>query len=166
MQPRAFEGVFIPAAIWLSPALTPLEKMLITEVRSLDNKFGCTATNKYLGEFLHCSANTVSRLLRELSDKKYLSIAYRNEATKEGRVIRILPTPDPNKQEKKTRKKATQIDNPPYQIDKGATQIDNPPYQIDKQGENLGTYLGETIITVIRSQKRKKRIPPNSAAPP
>ena len=44
---RDFKGVWIPKEIWLNNNLTLTEKLLLVEIDSLDNEFGCTANNAY-----------------------------------------------------------------------------------------------------------------------
>ena len=53
---RKFKGIWIPQKIWLDKNLTPLEKIILLEIDSLDDeKVHCFATNKYLADFCQCS---------------------------------------------------------------------------------------------------------------
>jgi hypothetical protein len=69
---RAFKGVWIPAAIWLDEGISPVEKVLLAEIESLDHGKGCFASNTYLAEFLHTSPNRVANLLSKLRKGGYL----------------------------------------------------------------------------------------------
>ena len=65
---RAFRGVWIPAEVWLDDRLSPLDKMILMEVDSLDaDERGCFASNTYLAKFCHCSERKVSEAISKLS---------------------------------------------------------------------------------------------------
>ena len=66
-QERDFKGVWIPKEIWLDKRLTPLDKMILVEIDSLDitNK-GCFASNKYLAEFCQCTETKISTTISKL----------------------------------------------------------------------------------------------------
>ena len=44
---RKFEGIWIPAELWLNKELTLIEKVFFVEIQSLDNADGCYAKNKH-----------------------------------------------------------------------------------------------------------------------
>ena len=69
---RDFKGIWIPKEIWLSPDLSVVEKVLLTEISSLDNEDGCWASNDYFATFLGVSSKTVSRGVQSLQDKGYI----------------------------------------------------------------------------------------------
>lgn len=103
---RAFKGVWIPKDIWLSRDLSWTEKLLLTEIDSLDNGDDhCYATNGYFQEFLQVSIPTITRSIKELESKEYISVEFRKSSTGTQRIIkRLIPT--------------NQIDDPPTnQID-------------------------------------------------
>ena len=72
---RDFKGVWIPKSIWLDDRLNALEKIILTEIDSLDmtNK-GCYASNKYLADFCQCSETKVSTAVAKLIEFGYISV--------------------------------------------------------------------------------------------
>ena len=83
-QKREFKGVWIPREIWLDKRLNMIEKGILTEIDSLDNEMGCSASNQYLAEFCQCSDTKVS-----LAIKKLIEMGYVYQESFNGRV-RIL----------------------------------------------------------------------------
>lgn len=94
---RKFEGVWIPRGVWLSKNLTLQEKVLLTEINSLDNDKGCFASNSYFSEFFDLSRSRISQIIKSLTTKKYIKVRliYEGKAVKK-RVINILTTPVAN----------------------------------------------------------------------
>lgn len=75
MSNRNFEGIFIPAALYLEKSLSWSEKILIIEINSLDNyenklpngdPMGCYASNEYLAEFLGITEKSVANMVSKL----------------------------------------------------------------------------------------------------
>lgn len=62
---RAFKGVWIPKEVWLSD-LTPMQKMLIAEIDSLDGDKGCYASNEHLAKMMMVSEGRLANMLTEL----------------------------------------------------------------------------------------------------
>lgn len=63
----------IPAEILLSKKLSSTKKLLIALISNLSNQKGfCFASNQYLSECLSISKTTISTLLTELENEKYL----------------------------------------------------------------------------------------------
>lgn len=72
---RDFKGVWIPKEIWLDERLNALEKIILTEIDSLDaTERGCYASNKYIAEFCQCSETKVSTAISKLIKLGYLYI--------------------------------------------------------------------------------------------
>ena len=70
---RDFKGVWLPKEIWLDKRLTPLEKIILMEIDSLDSdERGCYASNKYLAEFCQCSEVKISNAISKLKKLGYL----------------------------------------------------------------------------------------------
>ena len=75
---RRFKGVWISAAIWDDPELSPTEKFLIAEVDSLCGKdedgkeHACYAGNEHLATRLHVSASHMRDMLAELTTRGYI----------------------------------------------------------------------------------------------
>jgi hypothetical protein len=74
MSNRKFEGVWIPAHIWLEESLNITEKCLLVEINSLDNDLarGCFASNEYLGKFLGLSAGRTANMVSDLKKRGYV----------------------------------------------------------------------------------------------
>lgn len=71
---RDFKGVWIPKEIWLDERLNALEKVIFTEINSLDNGSGCFASNDYLAKFCQCSEWKVSNAVNKLIEYGYLKV--------------------------------------------------------------------------------------------
>lgn len=72
-QIRDFKGIWIPKEIWFDERLNILDKVILSEVDSLDNKeTGCIASNEYLAKFCQCSESKVSTSISKLIKLKYL----------------------------------------------------------------------------------------------
>ena len=94
---RDFKGVWIPKEIWLDNKLTWMEKIVITEINSLDGKDGCFASNNYLADFFDLTPGRISQIISSLIDKKYISANYEKKGKEVvKRVLRILNTPIKN----------------------------------------------------------------------
>ncbi|EDZ61153.1 hypothetical protein SMGD1_0690 [Sulfurimonas gotlandica GD1] len=93
---RRFEGIWIPKEIWLSNELTTQEKIFFVEIKSLDNKDGCFASNGYFADFFKISKTRVSLVIKSLIEKRYIksTIVYK-EGTKQilKRVLNVSFTP-------------------------------------------------------------------------
>lgn len=72
---RDFKGVWIPKEVWLDTRLNALEKIILTEIDSLDmSDKGCYASNKYIADFCQCSETKVSTAVSKLVDLGYLYV--------------------------------------------------------------------------------------------
>lgn len=72
-QERDFKGVWIPKIVWLDDRLNALEKVILTEIDSLDQgERGCWASNKHIAEFCQCSESKVSKAISKLMKIGYL----------------------------------------------------------------------------------------------
>lgn len=70
---RDFKGVWIPREVWLDTRLNALEKIILTEIDSLDmSDKGCYASNKYIADFCQCSETKVSTAISKLIEYGYL----------------------------------------------------------------------------------------------
>lgn len=70
--PRGFKGVFIPAEVYLDRRLSALDKIILTEINSLDVEEGCYASNEYLAEFCQCSVSNVTKTISKLKEFGYV----------------------------------------------------------------------------------------------
>lgn len=72
---RDFKGVWIPKEIWLDKNLNALDKIILTEIDSLDKgDDGCYASNQYISEFCQCSVSKVSVSISKLIKLNYLYV--------------------------------------------------------------------------------------------
>lgn len=72
---RDFKGVWIPKEIWLDKRLNALDKIILTEIDSLDKgDDGCYASNQYIAEFCQCSVSKVSTSISKLTKLDYLYV--------------------------------------------------------------------------------------------
>ena len=69
---RDFKGVWIPKEVWLDENLTPLDKIILVEINSLDTDDGCYASNEYLAEFCRCSQDKVTNTISKLKKLGYV----------------------------------------------------------------------------------------------
>lgn len=73
---RDFKGVWIPREVWLDDRLNALDKVILTEIDSLDQgEKGCYASNQHLAEFCQCSERKVSAAVSKLIECGYVSVA-------------------------------------------------------------------------------------------
>jgi len=97
---RKFQGIWIPAELWLTRKLTMQEKLFLVEINSLDNVDGCFATNKYFADFFDISKTRVTTILSNLTEKGFINrkMIYK-DGTKEisKRVLNICSPPYPTK---------------------------------------------------------------------
>ena len=75
MGDRDFKGVWIPKSVWLDERLNALDKVILTEIDSLDNgERGCFASNKHIADFCQCSETKVSTAISKLVKLGYLYV--------------------------------------------------------------------------------------------
>ena len=75
MEERRFDGVWIPREIWLDNRLNALDKVILTEIHSLDNSEDhCFAGNEYLAEFCQCSTSKVTKTVSKLIELGYIKV--------------------------------------------------------------------------------------------
>lgn len=72
---REFKGVWIDKDIWLDKRINALDKIILTEISSLDvDEEGCYASNEYLAEFCQCTVTKISTAISKLIELGYLEI--------------------------------------------------------------------------------------------
>lgn len=75
MNERDFKGVWIPKVVWLDNRLNALDKVILTEIDSLDQgERGCYASNQHIADFCQCSITKVSTSISRLIDLGYLYV--------------------------------------------------------------------------------------------
>ncbi|SEN71911.1 hypothetical protein SAMN05216404_106181 [Nitrosospira multiformis] len=81
---RNFQGVWIPAAIWLDRSLSITEKVMLVEINSLESSDrGCYASNDHFSEFFGLSKSRVSELISGLAAKDLVRV----DLIREGKQI-------------------------------------------------------------------------------
>jgi Helix-turn-helix domain len=92
---RAFKGVWIPAEIWLFKGLTPMEKLVLIEIHSLDGEKGCWANNSHFADLFEVSNRHIQRAIDKLKKSSFVSVEV-DQASGNHRVMRVLTlTPEP-----------------------------------------------------------------------
>ena len=89
---RKFKGIWIPASLYLTFDLSPVEKILLVEIDSLDNgEMGCFASNAYFSKFLQVSSDHVSRLINGLVKKGLIKTMLKTQkGQNNSRIINII----------------------------------------------------------------------------
>lgn len=94
MENRPNFYAVIPAYVRYDKDLSSTAKLLYGEISSLCNEKGyCWATNDYFANLYSISERQVQRMIKSLSDKKYIRVVI-DRNTK--RKIYLLDTPDKN----------------------------------------------------------------------
>lgn len=87
-QPNYY--AIIPANVRYDKELTPTAKLLYGEITALCGQEGyCWATNEYFSELYQSSEKTITRNLKQLEEKKYISIFYQMKGAIKTRYITI-----------------------------------------------------------------------------
>ena len=87
---RKFKGVWIPADYWLDENLSIMEVVILTEIDSLDGENGCFASNKHFASFIGMTPAYVSKIIKHLKEKGYISVKYKTENRVTTRSIKII----------------------------------------------------------------------------
>lgn len=93
---RAFKGVWIPKEIWLTKDLNSTEKLMLTEISSLDNEDGCIAGNSWFSEFFGLSKSRCSEIITSLSKKGYITVELTPSGSRTLRRQTTLRDPETN----------------------------------------------------------------------
>lgn len=74
--PRDFKGIWLPKEIWLDDDLNAIDKIIFSEIYSLDveDSDGCYASNEYLASFCKCSITKVSTSISRLIELGYIKV--------------------------------------------------------------------------------------------
>lgn len=72
---RKFQGVWIPADMWLDRSLSITEKVMLVEIGSLESEDrGCYKSNAEFAEFFGLSASRVSEIISGLAAKHFVTV--------------------------------------------------------------------------------------------
>lgn len=149
---RKFKGVWIPKEIWLNKELTPLEKMYLVEIDSLDDEeTGCFASNKHFEDMFGQKSANVTRIITNLKEKRWIDVDYiYNGKEIDKRVIKIKRPPYPNRYYK--------IDNTYYKNDNGVlSKLEGGYYKNDN---DRYTYIDKQLDNKKEINKEKRFIKP------
>ncbi|WP_024670811.1 helix-turn-helix domain-containing protein [Pseudomonas tremae] len=97
--PRKFQGVWIPAERWLDRTLSPVEKVMLGEISSLETDArGCYATNAHFAEFFNLSISRVSEIISGLANRGLLDVELIRDGKRivERRIRLVDPFDFPN----------------------------------------------------------------------
>src|SRR5437899_9567720 len=86
-QKRDFKGVWIPKEIWCSPQLSLMEKVLFTEINSLDNEDGCYAKNQYFAKFFSVSERQIRTYIGSLRNKGLIAVSIKDRFEQTIRLV-------------------------------------------------------------------------------
>ena len=122
MNERDFKGVWIPKVIWLDTRLSALDKVILTEIDSLDQgERGCYASNKHIADFCQCSEAKVTKSVSQLIKYGYLYVQKFDGRQRELRsrlsIFTTLPSKNYEAESQKIRQSNTG-NNPPTNTNK------------------------------------------------
>lgn len=125
---RKFQGVWIPADVWLDRNLSITEKVMLVEISSLqDDVRGCYASNAHFGEFFDLSISRVSEIVSSLAAKGFVSVEQIREGKRiiERRIRMIEPFEKPNTPSENTANPFGKGEEPPSEKAKGSNTRTN-----------------------------------------
>ena len=98
MEERKFKGVWIPRESGLDERLSALNKIILTEIDSLDNgDEHCHAGNDYLAQFCQCSASKVTKTISKLIELGYVQVHSFDGRVRRLRSCLVYCTPQDSK---------------------------------------------------------------------
>lgn len=127
---RDFKGVWIPRAVWLSKELSAIDKVILTEIHSLDNENHCTASNEYFSEFCGVSIPTVTRSIKKLKDMGFIEQTMEFGRSGSYRVIKMMRGSNQFDEGVSSKRLANNIDNNIYREKDISNKLDiskDPP---------------------------------------
>lgn len=114
---RDFKGVWIAREVWLDKRLTALDKVILTEIDSLDKGEGCFASNAYIADFCQCSEAKVSKAVAKLAQCGYIIIGDFNGRSRILQSCIVKSTRQHSKKYKAASQNLQQINNSDYNSD-------------------------------------------------
>lgn len=122
-HPRKFQGVWIPAELWLDYGLSITEKVMLVEIGSLQDKArGCYASNAHFAEFFGLSISRVSEIISGLADKDLVDVEMIREGKRvvERRIRIKYPFGKPNTPSENASNPFGKGDEPPSENTQGS----------------------------------------------
>ena len=127
--PRKFQGVWIPAEVWLDRGLSITEKVMLVEIGSLqDEDRGCYASNAHFAAFFDLSVSRVSEIISGLAAKGLVDVELIRDGKRivERRIRLVNPFDKPNTYSEKATNPFGKGDEPPSEKAKGSnTSLNN-----------------------------------------
>lgn len=147
---RKFQGIWIPAEVWLDEQLSLSEKLFLLEINSLDRGTGCTASNGYLAIFFKVTPERCSQVISNLKARELIRTDYLYEGKSiKKRTIHVTPTGI--KYIKGGIKFSLKIDN----------NIDNKNPKKDSMRDLAGLNLESPIALLIKNWLEATKLHPN-----
>lgn len=146
---RRFEGIWIPANIWLSETLTLQEKIFLVEIKSLDNAQGCFASNEHFSKLFQLSKSRCSEVINKLKEKNLIQIQFTyKEGSKqiERRTIRV------NYGHELFYEGIRKTEAPIREIERGVRDVEDPP---SEKATDNNTLFNNTSINTTTDRSRE-----------
>lgn len=161
---RDFKGVWIPKEIWLDARLNALDKVILTEIDSLDSsERGCFASNKHIADFCQCSETKVSTSISKLIEYGYLYVQKFDGRQRElkSRLSKFERQDFKNCEADSQNLKESNIDNNTYNNTDNISPIspkrDTTDYNAVVEAYNDTCYSLPSVKTLSDSRKRAIR---------
>ena len=172
---RDFKGVWIPKEVWFNKEITPLEKMFLAEIDSLDSseQMGCFAANSHFAEMFDMSEGRAANIISSLRVRGFVVTVFFDGRQ---RGLRLSPTVKAGFTETVkagftetvkagSRKTLKQVHgNRDTIIDTNLdTSIDT---NIERKAQAPNSHPQPETEPSQFGEKKEKNTPPNSAPPP
>lgn len=128
---RDFKGVWIPKAVYLHPALSWTEKILLTEIHSLERQDGCFASNEYLSEFLQVGVGRTANLISQLKAAGFVRSeghGHRRRLFVEPSLFSETPSRKSETSSRKSERLSRKSETPIYRINNTEINTENTSY--------------------------------------
>ena len=138
---RDFKGVWIPKTIWLDERLNSLDKVILTEIDSLDKgERGCYASNQHIANFCQCSEWKVSTSVSKLIKLGYVYVQKFDGRQRElkSRLSNFQSQPCEKPKAEMRNSQESNTDNKPV------TNTENIKYIVDYLNEKTGSSFRST----------------------
>ncbi|WP_296271748.1 hypothetical protein [Pseudomonas sp. UBA6323] len=163
---RKFQGVWIPASLWLDHTLSSNEKVMLVEIASLEDEVrGCYSTNAHFAQFFGLSISRVSEIISGLAERGLITV----ELVREGKrvVERRLRLSNPFDKPKTPSENAANPfgkgDEPPSENTQGSNTKSSNTLRVSK---SIGTDVpSQPDSQVGKSSARKAKFDPLTAKP-
>lgn len=137
---RKFQGVWIPANLWLNRDLSITEKVMLVEIGSLqDDERGCYASNAHFAGFFDLSVSRVSEIISGLAAKGLIDVEQVRDGKRivERRIRLNTPFGKPNTPSEKAANPFGKGGEPPSEKAKGSntreSNTENSTSDLDDQ---------------------------------